>query len=100
MTASLIFGVFGTALVIGFLYLRRWYGRRRIAEVIFFAAFANGAAWAIGAGAWFWFQQSARYEDVAGFIGIVLFWFVLFGVMSLVPVAAETAIYHTLRRAE
>jgi hypothetical protein len=100
MNAPLILGVLGTALLTSFLYLKRWYGRRRIADVIFFAAFANGTAWALGAGAWLWFHESPRGYDAASLIGIVLFWFLLCGVGSLVPVAAATAMYHRLRRRE
>jgi len=100
MNVPLLLGIVGTALLIGFVCLRRWYGRRRIAEVIFFAAFANGAAWALGGGALFWVQQSAHGYDAASIIGIILFWFVLCGVGSLIPVATETAIYHRLKRTE
>ena len=100
MNAYLVIGLAGTALLIGFMYLRHWYGRRRVAETIFSAAFANGAIWALGAGLWVLFQQSGLGYDFASGFGVVLFLFVLYGIVSLVPVATVAAVYHKLRRSE
>ena len=101
MNSGLFVAVAVTSALMEYVYLRWWYARRKLVDIVFFGSFANGATWALCWGVWGWFNRvipenytPLLYAVYVAVLGVV------YGATGLVPAAVVALAYRWRKRSQ
>ena len=99
VNSGLFLLVAGTAFLAEYSLLRGWYGRRRLLELVFFGAFANGAVWAACWGVWGLLHavRPENYTILQYFLYVAMLGGI-YGFAGLAPAALVAVICALLRK--